>query len=69
MDEKEYNDNWKEIMSSKNISKRKKLRKKEKEMALKAWEDSNNEGTIIEKKYWVHGFVIGLNYEKENLDE
>ena len=69
MDEKDYKENWEDIMSSDAIAKRKILREKEKKLALKVWENMDNEGDIIEKKYWVHGFIIGLQYNDEDLTE
>jgi hypothetical protein len=52
-------------MSEEAKEKRRKENQRIKALAHKAWEDMNNEGNNVEKEYWIHGFCIGYNYEKD----
>jgi len=47
-------------MSEEAITKRKLQRHKEKLQAEQAWENMNNEGTLSEREYWMHGYRCGM---------
>lgn len=56
-------------MSEKAITKRKLQRQKEKLQAEQAWENMNNEGTLDQKEYWIHGYICGMNSNRFRLSK
>ena len=52
-------------MTPEGVQERKKQRTKDRELAERVWDTMCNEGDNTDKEYWIKGFVIGLNFDKE----
>ncbi len=52
-------------MSPDAVEKRKDGLSKVKTLAEEVWESMNNEGDDNEKRYWISGFIVGLNIGKD----
>lgn len=52
-------------MSPEAVEKRKDALSKVETLAEEVWESMNNEGDDNEKRYWISGFIVGLNIGKD----